>query len=91
MNKLNKTFMEEIKGINQNIILKESLDVNSIYTYPEESPYLIINHYILRSKNEYLQKIDNNKQKEGRYNIGMFELCNKYLNEHEDTLILDKL
>lgn len=91
-NKKNLTDLTKIrrKYLKQ-LNLPLSIDVNWIYHYPEDNPYLIINHYILRSRNEYQTKIDNNPNRKDRYNLKNFKIYNSFLNEMEDKIILDKL
>lgn len=53
------------------------------YTYPEENPLLLIDHYITRSKNDYLIKTENNPNCNGRYNNEWFDLVNTYINNNK--------
>lgn len=59
---------------------KEIINYEDI-TYPTNNPLLIINHYILRSKEEYLLKILNNPHRKDRYNLNNFNNLNKFLKE----------
>jgi hypothetical protein len=84
-----KSFQEErisyLKELNLNISCRNDF----VYTYPEENPNLIINHYITRSKNEYIDiKIKNNNQREDRYNLKYFDRLNFFLNEEENKDII---
>lgn len=59
--------------------------------YPEENPNLIINHYILRSEEEFkLKTINNDTETVARYTMKMFRLRNKFMNEVENKDILTK-
>ena len=61
-----------------------------IYTFQEENPNLIINHYITRSKNEYIDiKIKNNNEREDRYNCEFFNKLNLFLNDEENKDIFN--
>lgn len=68
-----------------------NIKCNENCVYADENPYLILNHYIVRSKEEYQMKIDNNPHRKDRYNITTFNRLNSVLNEIEDTCILNKL
>jgi hypothetical protein len=59
--------------------------------YPEDNPKLVVNHYILRSKEEYMMKIRNNPQRHDRYNINIFNNINKVSNNVTNTDILMKI
>jgi hypothetical protein len=59
--------------------------------YPEDNPKLVVNHYILRSKEEYMLKIRNNPQRHDRYNIDIFNNINKVSNNVTNTDILMKI
>ena len=81
---------EEIIAIKEN--LKKKININCKYSYPEDNPFLILNHYILRSKEEYLLKIKNNPHRKDRYNLKHFNIYNIFiLNEIDNKNILDKL
>ena len=57
---------------------------------PQKNPLLLINHYIIKSKNEYLNKINNNPNRHDRYNINQFNKYNNFLNKNTNTDILSK-
>lgn len=59
--------------------------------YLENEPRLIINHYIVRSKDEYQMKIQHNPHRADRYNWEFFDTINKMHNTIENTDILKKL
>jgi hypothetical protein len=61
------------------------------FIYPENTPRLVINHYIIRSKEEYVLKIKNNPQRPDRYNINIFNNINKVSNTDTNTDILMKI
>lgn len=91
----NKTNFENLKSDRKKylkIINKTNMptNCNSIYVYNEKNPYLIINHYILRSKEEYQVKRYNNQHRKDRYNLKIFNNLNSILNSKEDTTILNK-
>ena len=60
------------------------------YVYAENDPLLVLNHYIVRSKEEYQVKTDNNPRRTDRYNLNAFNNLNSMLNSEEDTTILNK-
>lgn len=72
-------------------ISNQILDCNSNYVFYEDTPYLLINHYITRSKEEYKLKIINNPQRNDRYNLNIFNNLNLILNNIENTKILEKI
>ena len=78
-------YLQYINKIDKNIVCDNK------YLYNEENPWLTINHYILRSKQEYQYKIDNNPDRKDRYNLNNFNNLNKVLNVRTDTTILQKL
>ena len=92
MKKNRKIYLKNIENIN-----KDNLNYNTFgfgnntnhRSYPEENPCLIINHYIVRSENEYQIKIDNNPHSKGRYNINHFNKINSITNNIENKLILN--
>lgn len=92
----NKNNIENLK-VNRTKYLKfiynksTNIACNDKYVYADKNPYLILNHYIVRSKEEYQMKIDNNARRKDRYNITTFNRLNSVLNEIEDTCILNKL
>lgn len=61
------------------------------FIYPENSPRLVINHYIIRSKEEYVLKIKNNPQRPDRYNMNIFNNINNVSNNITNTDILMKI
>lgn len=63
---------------------------DSNYVYVENNPFLVLNHYIVRSKEEYQVKIDSNPHRKDRYNFNTFNNLNSILNRKEDTTILNK-
>ena len=87
LSKLKKIRKEYLESLN----LKNNFNIDFIYTYPEDKPNLVINHYIVRSKEEYIFKINNNKERKDRYNLKNFNIYNSFLNEVENNNILDKL
>jgi hypothetical protein len=89
-NNINNLKKERINYLKK-LGLKLTFDINDIYTYPEIKPLLLINHYITRSKNEYLLKIKNNHERKDRYNLNTFKILNNFINEVEDKTILNKL
>ena len=80
-----KEYLQYINKLDNNI------RCDNYILYNEENPWLIINHYILRSKEEYKLKIDNNSCRKDRYNLNIFSNLNKVLNIKTDTSILQKL
>lgn len=93
--KNNKKYFDKLKKVREKYLkllnLKNNFNINFIYTYPEDKPNLVINHYIVRSKEEYLLKMNNNPIRKDRYNLKNFILYNTFLNEVENRDILDKL
>ena len=91
----NKNNFEKLKSDRndylKNINIKSQTHTDKIYVYNEDNPYLIINHYILRSKEEYQQKIDNNTHRNDRYNVNIFNNLDSVLNTIEDMTILSKI
>jgi len=85
--KLKSDRKKYLKNINKSA---GSTMCNSHYVYVEEYPFLVLNHYIVRSKEEYLMKIKNNSHRKDRYNLNIFNNLNSVLNSEEDTTILNK-
>lgn len=72
------------------IFIKKKFKLDTSQVYCEKNPYLTLNHYIVRSRDEYQFKITNNPHKRDRYNWNKFNFLNSILNTTEDTNILDK-
>lgn len=74
-----KTFMKLNK--------RNIYNIPNYVVYPDENPSLIINHYIIRSENEYFTKIKNNPNRKDRYNMTNFKIFNKVIDEVIDELL----
>ena len=72
------------------VFRKKIIELDASQVYCENNPYLTLNHYIVRSRDEYQFKITNNPHKRDRYNWNKFNFLNSILNTTEDTTILDK-
>ena len=90
-NKKNIDNLREIRSDYLNLInIYNKLKLDDLYTYCEENPFLIINHYKLKNKNEYINKINDNPNRKDRYNLKKFNKLDHFLNELEDKTILEK-